>query len=267
MYIRVVPMRTFATLVFCMVVCTNTAWGQLLRYSTDTGTILSTKVVHHGDVVFDPQTGTVSVSDPLMLPAGVDLAGLESAGGGGVLFSLDSTALLGGIVISRSDVGQLSGGNYSVLFDGSSNGIPASAGIDAFTVDGDDLLLSFDISVDFQTFVAADEDLVRFDGANFSLELDLSSEGLPENLDLEAVHRLDDGTYLLSFTENGSAGGVSFADEDVLGLDPSDSSWTMVFDGSVAHTGLSNVAIDALSTASSEIFKDSFESAVVMVFK
>lgn len=106
-----------------------------------------------------------------------------------------------------------------------------------------------------------------FDGANFSMELDLSTKGLPENLDLEAAHKLDDGTYLLSFTTHGTAGGVSFADEDILGLDPSDSSWTMVFDGSAAHAGLANVSIDALSTVTSELFKDGFESAVVMVFK
>ncbi len=258
-------MNKSAILLFCLIAFTNQAWGQLLRYSVDTGTSLTAKAIHHGNIVFDPQTGTVSVSDPLMLPPGVDLTGLESGSGNTLLFSIDTTALLSGTVISRSDVGQFSGGDYTVVFDGSSNGVPPSAAIDAFTIDGDDLLLSFDISVDFQAFVAHDEDLVRFDGANFTLELDLSAEGLPENLDLEAVHRLDDGTYFLSFTENGIAGGVSFADEDILGLDPSDSSWTMVFDGSAAHAGLANVAVDALSLASIEIFRDSFEDLVVMV--
>ena len=41
---------------------------------------------------------------------------------------------------------------------------------------------------------------MRYDDVDLSLELDLSAEGLPEYLDLEGVHRLDDGTYLLSFT-------------------------------------------------------------------
>ncbi len=125
--------------------------------------------------------------------------------------------------------------------------------------------MSFDITVDFTDFVADDEDLVRFDGANFSLELDLSAEGLPANNDLETAHRLDDGTYLLSFTAHGAVGGASFADEDVLGFNPSDSSWTLAFDGSAKHAGLTNVSIDALSTVTSDIFEDGFET-LVMVF-
>lgn len=241
-------------------------WAQSLQYSSDVGTILGGEVVQHGQVVMDPQTGTVAVSNPLALPAAVDLSGLELSGDGGRLFSVDRTVLLDGVLVTRSDVGRLSAGVYSLAFDGSAEGIPAGAGIDALTLDGDELLLSFDTTVDFQAFVAFDEDLVRFDGVDFTLELDLSAQGAPVNLDLEAAHRLDDGTYLLSLSTHGDAGGVSFADEDVLGLDPSDSSWSMVFDGATVHAGLGPVAIDALATAPEDIFKDGFED-LVMLFR
>ena len=259
-------MNRFVTVTLFMVLVLNTAWGQLLRYSSDTWTLLDNNPVDHGEVVFDPQTGTVSVSDPLELPAAVDLAGLETGSDGAWLFSVDSSVLLDGVLVSRSDVGQLSGGVYSVAFDGSSEGVSSGAGVDAVTIDGDDLLLSFDVTIDFGTFVAHDEDLVRYDGADLSLELDLSAEGLPENLDLEAVHRLDDGTYLLSLTTHGEVSGVSFADEDILGLDPSDSGWSMAFDGSTMHADLGDVSIDALSTAGELIFEDGFET-VVMLFR
>jgi hypothetical protein len=253
-----------STLVIFLVLFANPAMGQRLNYSTDVGTSLDGNVVFQGDVVSDPQPGNLSVSDPLMLSRGTDLAGLAIGAGGSLLFSVDATSLLGGVLVTRSDIGRLTGAVFSLAFDGSANGIPAGARIDAFTLDGTDLLLSFDIGINFGGFVAHDEDLVRWDGATFTLDLDLSDEGLAPNLDLEAAHRRDDGTYLLSFSEGGSAGGVTFADEDILSLDPTDSTWTMFYDGSATHAGLVSASIDALYilVLGGDIFKDSFENSL-----
>lgn len=52
----------------------------------------------------------------------------------------------GPAVIARpSDVvRRTAGGSYSIEFDGLAEGLPAGARIDALSVDGNDLLLSFD---------------------------------------------------------------------------------------------------------------------------
>ena len=70
----------------------------------------------------------------------------------------------------------------------------------------------------FGSTVTADkEDIVRFNGATFSMFVDASAAGVPAGVDLDAFEYLDsNGHLLLSFDTSGSAGGVAFDKEDVL---------------------------------------------------
>lgn len=258
-------MKNIISLLFGLLLVSGTAGAQLLQYSSDTGTLLDDVFVRQNSLVRDYGSGPLSASEPLALPAGTDLVGWDHKASGEQLFSVDVSVVLESVMIRRSDIGQLNGGIYSVVFDGAGSGLPAGATIDAVTFDGTDLLISFDIDVDLGGFTAADEDLVRFDGTDFSLELDLSEKGVPGQADLEAAHRQSDGTYLLSFSIHGSAGGAFFADEDVLGFDPTGDVWTLVYDGSEARSGWEGAAIDALSVAGDDLFKDGFESAQLLM--
>ena len=114
---------------------------------------------------------------------------------------------------------------------------PAGTGVDAGTVDGSDLLVSFDVTVPLSGTLFADEDLARWDGAGFSLAFDGSAAGVDPALDLDGAHRLTNGHLLLSFDGFGAVGGLSFADEDVLERDPVGGTWELASDASLAYPG------------------------------
>lgn len=54
---------------------------------------------------------------------------------------------------------------------------------------------------------------------------------------------------VLSSNKNGTAGGVSYRDEDLIQYDPANGQWSLVFDGS--DVGLGNVDVDGLAVLSS----------------
>jgi hypothetical protein len=113
---------------------------------------------------------------------------------------------------------------------------------------GSDLLLSFDTTVDLGGgLVAADEDVVQWSGASFSLVFDGSAEGIAEGLDLDGAHDAGGGALGLSFDASGSVGGVSFDDEDVLLFDAAGPSWSLVYDGSAQHAELTAADVEAIA--------------------
>jgi hypothetical protein len=182
----------------------------------------------------------------LGLPAGVALDAFHDDLDGTVLFSLDTAASIGGVAIGPADVvhWDLATQTPAILPAGL---LPDGVDVDAVTRDGSDLLLSFDVSVGPAGVVFADEDLVRWDGASFSLAFDGSASGIDPALDLNAAHRLTNGNLLLSFDGAGTVGGVSFADEDVLELSPGGSTWELAFEVALVHPGWAAADLVALS--------------------
>jgi hypothetical protein len=91
---------------------------------------------------------------------------------------------------------------------------------------------------------------VRFDGATWSLALDLStvavSPGFDSALDVDAADARPGGHWALSFDTTGSAGGVTFDDEDVVEVDPGGPAVTLAFDASAAHASWSAADLDAV---------------------
>ena len=82
------------------------------------------------------------------------------------------------------------------------------------------LLLSFDTTVDLGAgLIAADEDLVRWNGSSFSLAFDGSTEGLDPSLGIDAAQDLGGGAFMISFDTTGQIAGIVFDDEDVLRFD------------------------------------------------
>jgi len=98
------------------------------------------------------------------------------------------------------------------------------------------------------------QDIVAFDGANYSLLFDGSDVGLDstnESIDAFAVH--EDGRLLVSTTGSFTVtGGLSGKDEDVIALTPSSlgdttaGSWAMYFDGSTVGLESSGEDVDAI---------------------
>jgi hypothetical protein len=114
-----------------------------------------------------------------------------------------------------------------------------------------DLLLSFDVTVSLPasgggTITVDDEDVVRWEGAGFTLFFDGSAAGVNPALEVDAVHSIAKaGPVLVSFDGSGTVGTVGFDDEDVLEWDAISSTWSLAYDGSVQHAGWPSADLDA----------------------
>lgn len=217
--------------------------------SPDISIDLAGTTVSDEDVAEDDFVAVIPSNGPPGIPASADLDAYHRIGIND-LFSLDTTVTLpGGLTAEPRDVVRWDGVSYTIEFDGSSNGIPNGARVDAVSIEASsgDLLLSFDLTIDFGDFIAADEDLVAFDGITFSLLFDGSAVGISESLDLDAVHYLDlNGNLAVSFDTSGEVSGIEFDDEDVLEYEPASGAWELVFDGSAQHSAWSQADLDAV---------------------
>lgn len=206
--------------------------------SPDVATDLAGTVFRARDVVDDDLAGTVTPADLGALPAGANVVGYHVESNGNRLLAFDGTVLLpGNVVVETRDVVRYDGAIFSLVLDGSLEGLPAGVGIDAITRAGSgDLVLSFDTTVNLGPITAADEDLVRWSTGGHSLLFDGSSLLLPvpAHLDLDAAHRRDQGRLLLSFDTTGTFAGFPFHDEDLLEFDPTTGDWSLAFDASEA---------------------------------
>ncbi len=209
--------------------------------SPDTTVELSGLTFEDQEVVTDDQLGTVTLVPLGVLPDASDVDAYHVFANGDQLYSLDTTAKLGGgLTAGPGDVVRYDGLTDTLEFDASSEGIPDGVIVDAVSVHSSgDLVLSFDTTVELGALTVSDEDAVRFDGASFILLFDGSSEGVPEGLDLDGVEvRPSGGLLWVSFDGSGRLGGVNFDDEDILEFDPSGPTWSLVYDGSVQHVAL-----------------------------
>lgn len=207
------------------------------------GTV-SVAIVEDEDIALDDAFGSVTpvlATLQAALPANAELAAFDQNTAGELLIALDISVALPGLAATApaepQDVLRFQGATatFDRIFDGSANGVPQTARIDALGVAANGaLLLSFDTSVSLPGVAAADdEDLVSFASGSFTLVYDGSASGIDPSLDLDAVNRnAATGRLLLSFDGSGSVGGVFFDDEDVLAFTPGAGSYAMYFDGS-----------------------------------
>jgi len=220
-----------------------------VTFSSDVTVTLGGNTFEDQEVVTDDQLGTVTLAPLGILPEASDVVAYHLLPNGDQLYSLDTTAELGGgLIASAADVVRYDGVTDTLEFDASAEGIPNGVIVDAVSVHSSgDLALSFDTTVDLGALIANDEDVVRFDGASFSLLFDGSSEGVPAGLDLDGVEVRPSGALLwVSFDGSGSLGGVNFDDEDILEFDPSGPTWSLVYDGSVQHAALASADLVAV---------------------
>ena len=198
------------------------------------------------DVAVDNQLGLVALENLGSLPVASDVVALGLDANGDRLIAFDTTTpLAGGVVARPGDVVRFDGANYSIEFDASAAGLATGAATDAVSLAPDGLLLSFETTTDLGGgLVAADEDLVRWNGAAFSIALDGSAAGAGAALDVDAAQDLGGGAFLVSFDTTGAIGGVVFDDEDVLRFDGS--MWTLEFDASAAHSVWARADLDAV---------------------
>ena len=218
-----------------------------VRVSSDTTVALGTTVVHDEDVAKDSLAGTPTLLSVGSIPSAADLDAYSVRANGDQLLSFDTTVVLpGGVTARPGDVVRYNGASYVMEFDAAARGVQNGVDVDALAIYGDSFLLSFDVSVDLNGVHFEDEDLVRFDGATFSMFFDGSAAGVNSSLDLDAVDYIECNDHLLlSFDGSGTIGGVDFDDEDVLEYDRV-SLWSMAYDGSVQSPSWVAADLDAV---------------------
>ncbi len=110
------------------------------------------------------------------LPSGVRVDATSLAPGG-LLLSFDTTVDLGsGLIVADEDLVRWNGSAFSLAFDGSAAGLDTALDIDAAqNLGGGVFLMSFDTTGQISGIVFDDEDVMRFDGAIWSLEFDGSA--------------------------------------------------------------------------------------------
>jgi hypothetical protein len=209
-----------------------------LSASPDTNLDLGGTVVKDDQAALDDLGGAITLQTFASVSENADLVAYERASNG-TLLAFDIFVILPttstDITVRPSDVVRFDGSDYTLVFEATAAGVPDGVRVDAVATDGADLLLSFDTTVDLGGgLTVTDEDLVRWDGASFTLFLATSTAGIDPALDLDGAHRLKDGNLLLSFDGSGSVGtpAVYFDDEDILEYDPVGSTWELAYDAS-----------------------------------
>jgi hypothetical protein len=212
--------------------------------------VLGGETVNDEEAAADDLAGAITLIDIGTIPAATDVNAYHLLPNGDQLISFDTTINLppGGLTAEPGDVVRYDGSNYSLEFDASVNGVPSGVVTDSISVDTNgDLLLSFDTTVPFpDNLTVDDEDLVGFDGMDFSLFFDGSGAGIAPSLDLDGAHYLGNDKLLLSLDGSGTVDGVSFDDEDVLELNLTGGTWELAYDGSTQHTGWPGADLDAV---------------------
>lgn len=204
------------------------------------------------DVAVDNLLGLVVPAGLGALPGASDVSGYEILASGDQLVCFDVTVELPGSVVAASgDVARYDGAAWSIELDASANGVPQGARCDAVTVDGSgNLVLSFDTTVSLPGGVrAADEDLVRVDGASsYTLLLDGDAAGIPAEADVDGAHLVPGfGLTAVSLDVSATVGGIDADDEDVLIFDPSGPSWTLLIAGSTRDADWGAADVDAIA--------------------
>lgn len=171
-------------------------------------------------IVLDDLEGGIAIQLIDAIPRNADVVGLAGAGDvdSNPLLVLDTTSLLPGNLVARpGDIVRYEDPNFSMVFDAQANGVPIGSRVDAVSLSPNGLVLSFDTTITLPgNLTVSDEDLVAWNGANYSMLLDLSSTGIARSLDVDAVHAFGGGAYAVSFDTDGSVGAVSFSDQDIV---------------------------------------------------
>jgi hypothetical protein len=171
----------------------------------DTTTALAGGVVARpGDVVrYDGAAYSIEFDAAAAgLPSGVATDAI-SLSANGLLLSFDTTVDLGGgLVVADEDLVNWNGATFALAMDGSAEGLDSALDVDAAQdLGGGVLVMSFDTAGTIGGIDFADEDVVRFEGAVWSMEFDASVADAnwgAADLDAVMVPEPSSGLLLLS---------------------------------------------------------------------
>ena len=239
-----------------------------------TAAVGGTAAVVGDDVVFTPDAsplvsgsfdyvfGGLAAEDA----ATVDITGVDDIGvsggstgdiliadGGVTILSVNASAsVTGNSTFQDEDLFGWNGSGFEPWFDGSDHELGGDSGRDINAADvlanGD---IVFSITGGNETFGGVnfeEEDLILWDGAGYSMFFEGDPNGLDGGYeDIDAVHVVDaaSGSFIFSTSGGGSAGGISWSDEDLVLFDGS--AFSKFWDGGDNGYGGDIDAVDVLA--------------------
>ncbi len=111
------------------------------------------------------------------IPSGIEADAVSLAASSGLLLSFDTdVALPGALTVADEDLVRWNGSSFSLAFDGSAAGVDRALDVDAAQdLGGGAFLMSFDTAGSVGGIVFQDEDVLRYAGGAWSLEIDGSA--------------------------------------------------------------------------------------------
>ena len=148
--------------------------------------------------------------------------------------STDVTADLEGTLAADHDAVEDTGSGAPAKID--LGALPAAADVSAYSVaTNGDVLFALDAGAELSgAVVVTARDVVRWDGAVYTVELAGAGHGIPAGARIDAIGVVQ-GDLLLSFDVGVTLGNVTAADEDLVRLESTQPDvWSLFFDGSAA---------------------------------
>jgi hypothetical protein len=204
----------------------------------------------------------------VLLPTDVDVDALSVTADGAVAFSTDVGFIHDGAAVADEDLLVVRDGLLSLLFDGSAQGLPEAADIDAVHVVGlDPLEIYYSVATPAEIggTVYSDDDILHWAGGTHSLAV-LGSDlfgNQRDRLDVDGLWVDDDDGDLLLSTDVGFIDLDSVtvaADDDILHYRIATGTLSMYAELSCHGLDSSRVDIDALTGAGPHVFADGFEA-------
>jgi hypothetical protein len=145
--------------------------------------------------------------------------------------STDITVDLGGTLTADEDAVEDDAGSVTQIDLGA---LPAAADLIGYSIAANgDVLFSLDVAASLAGGIdVTPRDVVRWNGALYSIELDGSDHGIPAGAQIDAIGVVA-GDLLLSLDVTATLGNVTASDEDLLRLESTQPDvWSLYFDGS-----------------------------------
>lgn len=248
-------MRPFYGLLLTLAIAAE-APGQslMLSVSDDTGTQLGGLTFRDGDIAqYDLGADTATLLfDESSISPDADVDAFHRLVDGSILLStVLSGRTLGGLTFNDGDlIRYFPNTNSASIYFISEASFATSADIDAVSLDAaGNIVLSTLAGNTLGGLTYTDGDLIQYDPNSGLATLLIAEANLFDDGDgnINGVHALDDGTYLLNFADaTETISGVSFSDGDVVLYDPVNDTASLYFSEALFTDGVNPHTVDAI---------------------
>lgn len=233
-----------------------------LEFNSDIDYHAGFNIDHNDVVVVDPSFGTTSNVTPLIISSirGAVVDGYHKDNTGLKYFSFDVDTIVAGVGVLKSDIIRCTDTDClsTVLIFDSGLTNTKHININSFTFDPSNGELIFSIGSDAfisgAPYLAAD--LIRYDGAVFSLEYNSTLSAFSRYQDIDGLSMTDNGRYLVSFANSSNF-------NDIYGYDISTLMWSLAYTPFNDLTLFNNINVSSLMVHTQVVpdlmFSDGFE--------